>query len=171
MFDYFGKFSSNAHHVCCEDSPTKGLHNLFLFRWPWPSLTINCVSKLTNALICTWIIIYRKIFKLWHSNLAWRLTYAWDVYILMVVSMTWLDLDARSQWIGRGKNQLWIIWTTKQAIQIKLAATVGHDKFCFSLKSSVPVVLNYGHASVSCTDGLVSQCLLSERTLVSRQKT
>ena len=33
----------------------------------------NCISKLTNyALICTWIVISRKMFKLWHSNLAWR---------------------------------------------------------------------------------------------------
>ena len=29
MFDYFRKFSSNADHVCCTDSPTKGLYNLF----------------------------------------------------------------------------------------------------------------------------------------------
>ena len=49
---------------------------------------------------------------------------------------------------------------------IKLAATVGHDKFYFSLKSSVPVVLNYGHTSISCKTyarNLVSQCLLFER--------
>ena len=28
MFDYFRKFSSNAHYVYCEDSLTKGLYNL-----------------------------------------------------------------------------------------------------------------------------------------------
>ena len=26
MFDYFRNYSSNAHHVCCEESPTKGLY-------------------------------------------------------------------------------------------------------------------------------------------------
>ena len=37
-----------------------------------------------------------------------------------------LDLDARSHWVDKGKNQRWIISTTKQAISIKLATTVGH---------------------------------------------
>ena len=46
--------------------------------------------------------------------------------------------------------QLWIISTTKQAMQNKPDATVGHDLFYVSLKSWVPVVLNYGHTSVSC---------------------
>ena len=27
MFDYFRIYSSNTHHVCCEYSPTKGLHD------------------------------------------------------------------------------------------------------------------------------------------------
>ena len=26
MSDYFRNCSSNAHHVCCEDIPTNGLH-------------------------------------------------------------------------------------------------------------------------------------------------
>ena len=26
MFDYVRKYSSSAHQVCCEDSPTKGLN-------------------------------------------------------------------------------------------------------------------------------------------------
>ena len=26
MFEYFTKYSSNAHEICCEDSPTKGLY-------------------------------------------------------------------------------------------------------------------------------------------------
>ena len=48
------------------------------------------------------------------------------------------------------KIQLWIISTTKQAIKVKLAATIGHNKFYFSLNWSVPVILNYGHTSISC---------------------
>ena len=27
MFNYFRNYSSNAHQVCCEDSPTKGLYD------------------------------------------------------------------------------------------------------------------------------------------------
>ena len=27
MFDYFRNYSSNAHQVCCEDSPDKGLYD------------------------------------------------------------------------------------------------------------------------------------------------
>ena len=62
-----------------------------------------------------------------------------------------LDFDPRSQWLGRWKtNQGWIFSKTKQARRIKVAATVGHDKFYFSLKSSVAFVLNYGHKSISC---------------------
>ena len=37
-----------------------------------------------------------------------------------------LDLDARSQWDGKGKIQCWIISTTKQVISIQLATMVGH---------------------------------------------
>ena len=51
-------------------------------------------------------------------------------------------------------------------MQIKLVAAVGHDKFYFNLKPSVPAVLNYGHTSVSCKTYVRSlvndQCLLSE---------
>ena len=38
-----------------------------------------------------------------------------------------LDLDARSQWVGKGKtNQRWMLSATTQAISIKLARTVSH---------------------------------------------
>ena len=64
--------------------------------------------------------------------------------------------------------QLLIILTTKQTIKIKLAVMVGHNKYYFSLKSSVPVILNYGHTSVSCKilwscTEFGHQCLLSEQ--------
>ena len=37
-----------------------------------------------------------------------------------------LDLDARSQWVGKGKqNQLWMLSATKQTISIKRATTLG----------------------------------------------
>ena len=31
MFNHFRNCSSNPHHVYCEDSPTKGLDNLFSY--------------------------------------------------------------------------------------------------------------------------------------------
>ena len=38
-----------------------------------------------------------------------------------------LDVDARSQWVGKGKeNQSWMLSATKQATSIKLATMVGH---------------------------------------------
>ena len=54
----------------------------------------------------------------------------------MVVSITLTVMQGHS---GSAEEhiQLWIISTTNlQAIKIKLAATVGHDKFYFSLKSA-----------------------------------
>ena len=84
----------------------------------------------------------------------------------MVVLMTLTLMQGHS---GSAKEniQLWIISTTKQAIKIKLAAKVGHDKFYFSLNPSVPEVSNYSDTiSVSCKTyvwNLGSQCLHSER--------
>ena len=92
-----------------------------------------------------------------------------SIYIFMVVSITLILMQGHSG-SAEEKIQLCIISTTKQAIEIKLAATEGHNKFYFSLKSSVPVVLNYGHTSVSCktyVQSLVSQCVLSSKLLAS----
>ena len=70
-------------------------------------------------------------------------------YLLMVVLMTLTLMQGHSD-SAEENIKLWIISTTKQAIHIKLAATVGHDNVYFSLKSSVPLILMYGHTSVSC---------------------
>ena len=46
-----------------------------------------------------------------------------------------LDLDARSQWVGKATNQHRImIWITKQAKSIKLGTTVGHFYVTLTLK-------------------------------------
>ena len=50
-----------------------------------------------------------------------------DMHMLMLVSMTTTLMQARSQWVGKGKRisvELRIS-TTKQAIRIELATTVG----------------------------------------------
>ena len=48
-------------------------------------------------------------------------------YIYADARLDDLDIDARSQWVGKGKKSAFgVISTTKQTISIKLAATVGH---------------------------------------------
>ena len=44
--------------------------------------------KLDKLFTCNIIVILRTIFKPWHSNLAWRQTFAWHNYMLMYVSLT-----------------------------------------------------------------------------------
>ena len=88
MFDYFRKFSSNAHHVCREDSPTKGLYNLFL-----ESDHFHLQSRSQSRLK------FDKYFNLYFNNnisenisaMTFKLSMKIDLYmgyILMVVSMT-----------------------------------------------------------------------------------
>ena len=69
--------------------------------------------------------------------------------MLMLVSLTLTLMQGHSV-LAEEIIQHWIISTTiKQVVSINLAAMVGHDKFYFSLKSSVAFVLNYGHTSIS----------------------
>ena len=61
--------------------------------------------------------------------MAFKLGMKFDLcmgYTFMVVSMTLTLMQGHSGSAGK-KNQFWIISTTKQAVHIKLAATVGHD--------------------------------------------
>ena len=46
-----------------------------------------------------------------------------------------LTLDARSQWVGKGKNSALNYLDTKQTISIKLAITVGHFYVTLTLKN------------------------------------
>ena len=47
MLDYFRNCSSNAHHVCSKDSPTKGLYNLINPMTLTFTQGHNCVSNVT----------------------------------------------------------------------------------------------------------------------------
>ena len=121
----------------------------------------NCQSWQIYALTCTLIVISRKIFKLWHSSLAWR--YAWYILMVVLITLTLMQADSGS---SEEQIQLWIILTAKKQYRLKFTPMVGHNHFYFSLKSSVSVVLNYGHMSISCKTYVrsqVSQCLLSKR--------
>ena len=62
-------------------------------------------------------------------------------YMLMLISMT-LTLMQGYSGLANETIQRWIILTTKQAISIKFAVTVGYDKIYINLKSSVAFVFN-----------------------------
>ena len=69
---YFRNCSINPHQICSEESPTKGVYNHVQF----DDLALQSRSQLRlnldKCLTCTIIAIYRTVFKLWHSNVAWR---------------------------------------------------------------------------------------------------
>ena len=103
---------------------------MFLVWWSWPSLKVTITSQMWQMLlICTWIVISRKIFKLWHSNLAWRLTYAWDIYSCFVDSIVFLLIRTWRRWplsstTTRWKWQKCSWWThTTWSVQISPAST------------------------------------------------
>ena len=53
-----------------------------------------------------------------------------------------LDLDAKSQWVGKGhKKKLWMLSATKQAICIKRATTVGFSFFYVTMTGFVNVYM------------------------------
>ena len=78
--------------------------------------------------------------------------------MLMLVEMTFTKV-----WIGREEIQRSIISTGKQAISIKLAATVGQDKIYFSPKSSVAFTTNKVTQAPPACHMQSGQCLFSER--------
>ena len=69
---FFRNDSSNAHHVCCGDSPTKGLSD----HRQSDDLALHSRSQLRlkrdHVLSCSIITISRTVFESWYSNLAWR---------------------------------------------------------------------------------------------------
>ena len=75
----------------------------------------NCISKLHKFLICTIVVIFRTIFKLWHLNLALTMTVALCMlWILILVTLTMMKGHSGS---ADDKIQHWIILTTKQVIE------------------------------------------------------
>ena len=99
MFDYFRNYSTNAHQVCCEDSPTKGLYD----RCQPDDLDFYSRSqvrlKLDYFLICNISDnIYAITFKL-GMTVDLCMPYAHACF-------DDLDLDARSPWVGKGKKSV-----------------------------------------------------------------
>ena len=120
MLDYFINYSSNAHHICREDSPTR---NVYDHTCPM-ALTFNqghqCVSNVTifelpisRTSVCFYI-------PTWHSG---RLNDA------IHVDARVHDLELNARWSGSQKAKQsapHVIGNYKQAICTKLATTVGH---------------------------------------------
>ena len=66
MFDYFRNCSSNAHRVCCEDSPTKGHYD---HCQPWSSFTVTSASQ--TWLFCNWQYLWHYLnycIQTWHDG-------------------------------------------------------------------------------------------------------
>ena len=135
MFHYFRNCSSNPNHVCCGDSPTKGVYNLFSDRLPCSWLKVTTAFQ-------TW-----QMFNLYHNShisdsivaLAFTLGMTVDLcmsYLLMLVSMT-LTLMQGHSGSAKAKIQYWFILKTKQAKSIKLATTVGHFYVIMTLKTII----------------------------------
>ena len=79
MFDYFKNYSNNAHQVCCEDSPTKGLYG----HCSPMTLTIHSRSqvrlKLDYFLTCNIFRHYLSYYiQTWHDSRLkqWHIIYA-----------------------------------------------------------------------------------------------
>ena len=114
MFDYFRKFLSNAHQVCCEDSPNLGLHNLFSVRCPCSSLKVTTASltwQLSNLNYNS-----HTISDSMASILGMKVDmYAWHIYIyiymVMLVSMT-LTLMQGHSGSAKPKCQCWMLSAT-----------------------------------------------------------
>ena len=109
MFDYFRNCSSNAHHVCCEDSLTEDIYiyTLFSVRWPCSSLKVTAVSQnwqMFNLYYTNHICDTR--FQTWHRGR--------HICILCSCSFRWpwpwckVTVDRQRQ-----KYQRWFILTTK----------------------------------------------------------
>ena len=126
MFDYFRNFSSNAHHVCCEDSPIKGLYN----RCQSDDLDLHSRSqlrlKLDSVLTCSWIVrsrtnIYSIAFKL---GVTVHIHAHFDD---LALTLTTLTLMQGHSGLAVEIIQRWTIITTKQAIRMLGLNSVSHD--------------------------------------------
>ena len=89
MFHYFRNYSSNTHHVCCEDSPNKGLHMTIA-----SPMTLTVIQDETGLLFnLQYLGQYVSYYiQMWHDGRLMDALYA---------HASFDDLDARSQWVGK----------------------------------------------------------------------
>ena len=112
----------------------------------------KCVCVCMHVYVCSYIYIYTCVFvprkwflgncwshhhQIWHSDC---LIYGHTSHVNCID----LDLDARSQWVSKSKsNQRWMLLGTKQAISIKLSATVSLFIFYLTLNLQTLICLDH----------------------------
>ena len=117
MFDYFRNYSSNPHHVRCEDNPTKSLcdhcqsNDLYLH-----SRLQVCFQLLFNLQQLRQYLSY--YIQTWHDGYLIN-----SIILIQLVLMTLMQGHSGS---ARQTNQRCMLSVIKQAISINLAATVDH---------------------------------------------
>ena len=99
MFHYFMNYSSNAHQVCYEYSPTTSLYDHCQSD---NTLTFiqghKCVSNVTTFKLT----ISRTTSELLHSTQRGMTLDLWMPHNYAHTRFDDFNLDARSQWVGNG---------------------------------------------------------------------
>ena len=99
MFDNFRNYSSSAHQVRCEDSPSKGMYdhcqsdNLDLHSRSQVRLNLDYFFYLQYLAISLYI-------QTWHYVRRIQ-----GKYICAHAGFDDLDLDTMLQWVGKGKKE------------------------------------------------------------------
>ena len=114
MFNYFRNFSSNATRFAAVKIVR--LKDCIIF---------DCL-KFFNFFTGSLIVISWTIFKLWHSILVWRYTFAWHI-CSWVFPWPWPWCKVTVAWQRKKSIQRWMISTTKQAISMLALNSVSKD--------------------------------------------
>ena len=122
MFDYFRNCSSNAHAVCCEDSPNKDLYN----RCQSDDHDLHLRSQVRLKCDYCFNLQYFGQYLRYHIQIRHDgIPMDTNINMLLIPRFDQIDLDARSQWVGK-INQRWMLSATKRAVNITFATTIGH---------------------------------------------
>ena len=121
MFGCFRNYSNDAHHVCCEDSPTKGLYG--------HCLTDDLDLRSRTSAYQTWLLFNLQYLGQYLSSYI----QTWNdgrqmLYMLMLVSMTLALLQGHSG-SAKANNQRWMLSATRQAICIKHVCVLQRTSF------------------------------------------
>ena len=95
MFDYFGNYSSNAHQLCGEDSPTKGLYD----HYNPMTLTFiqghKCVSNVTTFFNLQYLGPYLSYYVTFKLSMTVALCMAYICMLLLVLMTLKLTLTLK----------------------------------------------------------------------------
>ena len=164
MFDYFRNRSSNVHHVCCEDSPTESHYNLFVFS----PMSLLFIQGHNYVLLGSMSDSLSYGIQTWHTG---RIMHGIDTHAHFG------DLDARSQWVGKGKQT-----KTKQAKSIHVATTLGRPNclrdlafenvymawpFCLYLSSASCNMTMIAMIAITVLHSLIHDCAMCDVTITA----